>query len=300
MSLIENGWYREMNEQWAGYSVGLKIDKILFEEKSNYQDIIVFKSTTFGNVLVLDGCIQCTERDECCYQEMIAHLPLSCHASPKNVLVVGGGDGGVVREVLKHNSVEKVTLCEIDDKVVEVCKKYLPNMSKSLDDKRCHVHIGDGVQFMKEHKDCFDVIITDAPDPIGAAKGLYEIDYYKCLKAALKPNGIICSQGENMWLDLDIVEKLLSGCRSLFPSTGYAYASMPTYAGGHIGFIMASTNPDIRFNDPVRTYTDTEVNKMEFSFYNTDLHRASFVLPTFAKKVLFPETKNGALHDKDT
>lgn len=305
MSQVESGWYREMNDQWEGYSVGLKIEKVLFEGKSNYQDILVFKSSSFGNVLVLDGCIQCTERDECCYQEMIAHLPLCCHSNPENVLVVGGGDGGVVREVLKHSTVKKVTLCEIDEKVIEVCKEYLPNMANSLKDPRCEVFIGDGVQYMKEHKNCFDVIITDAPDPIGAARGLYELDYYICLKAALKSDGIICSQGENLWLDLPIVEKLLYGCRSLFPRTGYAFAGMPTYASGQIGFVMASTNPDIRFNDPVRPFTEEIVDQLDLKFYNTDIHRAAFVLPTFAKKVLFPKSgtdykASGGAHDKDT
>ncbi|WAR03599.1 SPEE-like protein [Mya arenaria] len=277
MSSIENGWFREMNDQWPGYSVGLKIEKILFEGKSPYQDILVFQSSTFGNVLVLDGCIQCTERDECCYQEMIAHLPINCHPDPKQVLVVGGGDGGVVREVLRHPGVDKVTLCEIDEKVIEVCKMYLPNMAVSMSDPRCHVHVGDGVQFMKEHKNCFDIIITDAPDPIG----------------------------ENLWLDLPIVEQLLYGCRSLFPSTGYAFAGMPTYASGQIGFVMASTNPDVTFNEPLRVLSDEEIAEMGLKFYNSDLHRAAFVLPQFAKKVLYPAVngdggKKTAVHDADT
>lgn len=296
MSAIESGWFREMSEQWLGYSVGLKLEKVLVDEKSKYQHILVFKSTSFGNVLVLDGCIQCTERDECCYQEMIAHLPLACHANPTQVLVVGGGDGGVVREVLKHPTVKQVTLCEIDERVIEVSKQYLPNMADSLKDPRVHVNVGDGVKYMKENIGNFDVIITDAPDPIGAAKGLYEEDYYRCLKAALKPDGIICSQGQDIWLDIAYAKDLLNSCRKLFPRTGYAYACMPTYAGGQIGFVMASIKPDIQFDKPLHVYTEEDLEKMDLKFYNSNIHQASFVLPQFAKQVLHPkpsQMKNG-------
>ncbi|XP_052222272.1 spermidine synthase-like [Dreissena polymorpha] len=299
MSTVESGWYLEKNDQWPGYSVGLKIEKVLFEGKSEFQEILVFKSTTFGNVLVLDGCIQCTERDEHCYQEMISHLPINCHPDPKQVLVVGGGDGGVVREVLKYPGIERVTLCEIDQKVIEVCKEYLPSMAGSLSDPRCHVNIGDGIQYMKEHKDSFDIIITDAPDPIGAAKGLYELDYYRCLKAALKPNGIICSQGENLWLDLHVADQLLSSCRSLFPSIGYAFAGIPTYASGQIGFVMASSRPGLDFTKPLRMLSDDELDKMDMKFYNSSIHTASFVLPQFAKKVLFPASNGNSETQKN-
>lgn len=296
---MEGDWFYEKNEQWEGYSVGLKVEKVLFEGKSQYQDILVFKSTTFGNVLVLDGCIQCTERDECSYQEMIAHLPLFAHPEPRNVLVVGGGDGGVVREVLRHKEVEKVTLCEIDEKVIEVCKQYLPNMANSLEDPRCEVHIGDGVEYMKQHKNCFDVIITDAPDPIGAAKGLYELDYYRCLKNALKDSGILCSQGENIWLDLDIADNLLKCCRNLFPNTAYAVASMPTYASGQIGFVMASNSPDIKLHNPCRVLIPSEIEKLGLKYYSTYMHKAAFVLPNFAKKVLLKDG-DGQIHAPDT
>ncbi|KAL3858098.1 hypothetical protein ACJMK2_012709 [Sinanodonta woodiana] len=289
MSFIRDGWFWETNEQWPGFGVGLGVEKVLYQEKSKYQDILVFKSTTFGNVLVLDGCIQCSDRDEFCYQEMIVHLPLCCHSDPRQVLVVGGGDGGVVREILKHPSVERVVLCEIDEMVVEVSKKFLPNMAKCLSDPRVQIHIGDGIKFTEEHKAEFDIIITDAPDPIGAAIDLYKEGYYKSLRAALKPNGIICSQAENLWIDLHVATALFQQCQRLFPRAGYAFAGMPTYASGQIGFVLATTNPDIDFADPCKKLTEEQIKAMDLRFYNTDVHKAAFVLPQYAKEAMMKQ-----------
>lgn len=287
MACIEGKWFREENESWAGYSQSYQIEEVLHHAKSKYQEILVFRSKSFGNVLVLDGIVQCSERDEFAYQEMIAHLPLNCHSNPKKVLVVGGGDGGVVREVLKHN-VQSVVLCEIDEEVVEVSKKYLTEMSKSFGDPRLKVFIGDGVQFMKQNKGEFDVIITDAPDPIGVAKGLFETDYYNSMKTALAPGGIVCSQGESFYFDLEFIIGFLAMARTAFPRVGFAYTMMPSYTGGHIGFVMCSTSPDVVFEEPVRCYTDEEISQMDLRYYNTAIHRAAFVLPQFVKKALEP------------
>lgn len=290
MALIDGKWFREENEQWAGYSVGLEIEEILVMERSPYQEILVFKSKAFGNVLVLDGVIQCTERDEFAYQEMIAHLPLNCHPNPRKVLVVGGGDGGVVREVLKNPLVQEVVLCEIDEKVVEVCKKHLPDMADSFNNPRMQLFIGDGIKYMKEHSSAFDVIITDAPDPIGPAADLFEAEYYNNMKKALKPDGIICCQGENMYLDLPLIKKLMTFSREIFPQVVYGFTAMPTYTGGHIGFVLCSLNPGTNFREPLKTYTDEELNQMKLRYYNSDIHRACFCLPQFAKKELYPVT----------
>ncbi|CAL1703047.1 unnamed protein product [Somion occarium] len=157
---IRDGWFREISSQWPGQAMTLKVRKILHVEQSLYQDVLVFESETYGNVLVLDGVIQVTERDEFSYQEMIAHLPLASHPNPKKVLVIGGGDGGVVREVLKHETVEQVVLCDIDEAVVRVSKQYLPHMSSLLNDPRVTVFIGDGFKFLAENTATYDVIIT--------------------------------------------------------------------------------------------------------------------------------------------
>ncbi|XP_052074843.1 spermidine synthase-like isoform X1 [Mytilus californianus] len=290
MAVINGKWFREENDQWAGYSASLEIEEILYKERSEYQEIFVFKSKSFGNVLVLDGVIQITERDEFAYQEMIANLPLNCHPNPQKVLIVGGGDGGVVREVLKHPSIQKVVLCEIDEKVVEVSKKYLPHLAQSFDNPRMELFIGDGIQYMKDHKNEFDVIITDAPDPIGPAVGLYEEDYYNNMKNALNPDfGIICCQAENLYLDLPFIEKLMEVSRKIFPKADYGLTLVPTYTGGHIGFILCSSNPDTCFREPLMTYTDAEIKERNLKYYNTDVHRACFTLPQFAKEKLFPD-----------
>jgi spermidine synthase len=167
MNAHKVGWFTELSSLWPGQAFSLEVEEILVDLKSNYQHIFIFKSKTYGTCLALDGILQCTERDEFSYQEMITHLALFCHPEPKKVLVIGGGDGCVVREVLKHQYVESVTLCEIDRKVVELCKQHLPFSSSSLDHPKCHIHIGDGLKFMEQHQNEFDVIITDSSDPFG-------------------------------------------------------------------------------------------------------------------------------------
>ncbi|RDB18793.1 Saccharopine dehydrogenase [NADP(+), L-glutamate-forming] [Hypsizygus marmoreus] len=191
---IVDGWFREISSQWPGQAMTLKVNKILHVEKSLYQDVLVFESQTFGNVLVLDGVIQCTERDEFSYQEMIAHLPLASHPNPKKVLVIGGGDGGVVREVLKHDTVEQVVLCDIDEAVPRVSKQYLPHMSGLLADPRVTVFIGDGFKFLADNEATYDVIITDSSDPVGPAESLFQKPYFQLLHDALTPGGHISTQ----------------------------------------------------------------------------------------------------------
>ncbi|KAJ1961793.1 putrescine aminopropyltransferase, partial [Dimargaris xerosporica] len=169
------------------------VKEVLHQEKTPYQDILVFESTNHGNVLVLDGIIQCTERDEFVYQETITHVPLFAHPNPKKVLVIGGGDGGVLREIVKHDLVEEVVLCEIDEAVIRVCKKYLPAMAVGFKHPKVKVHVGDGFEYMKRNTDTFDVIITDSNDCIGPAAVLYQTSYYKLLHSALTETGMICN-----------------------------------------------------------------------------------------------------------
>ncbi|XP_041349050.1 spermidine synthase-like isoform X1 [Gigantopelta aegis] len=288
-SHIDRTWFREVNTAWDGYSVSLGIEEILYDEKSKYQDIMVFKSTSFGNVLVLDGTIQCTERDEFTYQEMISHLPLNSHPNPVKVLVIGGGDGGVVREVLKYSSVENVTLCEIDEKVIEVSKQFIPSMSSCLSDPRVTIHCGDGISYVTEHTEEFDVIITDASDPVGPAEGLYELTFYEKLKNALRPDGVICCQGETPWFDLPLIKNVIGYCRQCFPTVEYALGNTPTYTGGSIGYILCGTNPARDLKIPIRHFNDVELDAMNIKYYSPEIHQSAFVLPRFVKKVLTEE-----------
>ncbi|ESP00939.1 hypothetical protein LOTGIDRAFT_200547 [Lottia gigantea] len=286
-SKIDGNWFREADDEWRGYCTSLEIEEILYHEKSDFQDILVFKSVSFGRVLVLDGVIQCTERDEFSYQEMIAHLPLNSHQDPKKVLVVGGGDGGVVREVLKYPTVEEVILCEIDQKVIDVCKKFIPSMAACLNDPRVTVQVGDGIKYLESKKGEFDVIITDAPDPMGPGVVLYEKKFYEELNQALKPKGIICSQGQCLWFDLDTIIKVLKQAKEIFPVYAYASGYTPTYTGGHMGYIICSNDKSVNLKEPIRNFTYEQLDEMKMRYYCPDLHRACFnVLPYFARKEL--------------
>ncbi|KAJ1678005.1 putrescine aminopropyltransferase, partial [Spiromyces aspiralis] len=214
---IKNGWFRETAQLWPGQAMSLEVNEILHVEKSKYQDVLVFQSKTYGNVLVLDGVIQATERDEFSYQEMITHLPMMAHPNPKRVLVIGGGDGGVLREIIKHDCVEEAVLCDIDEAVIRVSQKYIPSMAIGFQHPKVKVHIGDGFQFLQDQVNSFDVIITDSSDPVGPAESLYQARYYELMKNALREGGIICTQGECQWLHLDIIKEVIDFARELFP-----------------------------------------------------------------------------------
>ncbi|KAL5513867.1 hypothetical protein ACEPAG_2628 [Sanghuangporus baumii] len=278
---IADGWYREISSEWPGQALTLKVNKILHVEKSKYQDVLVFESATYGNVLVLDSVTQCTERDEFSYQEMIAHLPLACHPNPKRVLVIGGGDGGVVREVLKHDSVESVVLCDIDEAVVRVSKQFLPNMSSLLCDARVTVFIGDGFKFLAENAAKYDVIITDSSDPDGPAASLFSKPYFRRVYDALTPDGIACSQSECLWIqkDLPLIRELHVVHAAIFPTVHYAFVSVPTYPGGQIGFTVAAKSARCNVKTPLRKV-------MGCRYYNAEVHGAAFTLPEFGRALL--------------
>jgi spermidine synthase len=263
----------------------LKVKNVIHHEKSKYQDVLVFESTDYGTVLVLDNVIQCTERDEFSYQEMITHLAMFSHPNPKKVLVIGGGDGGVLREVIKHDSVEEAVLCDIDEAVIRLSKKYLPSMAISYQHPKVKVHIGDGFKFLDDYKNEFDVIITDSSDPEGPAESLFQKPYFELLFGALKEGGVITTQAENQWLHLPLITKLKKDCKEVFPTVEYAYTTIPTYPSGQIGFMVCCKDASRDVKTPVRTFTPEEEEKL-FRYYNADIHKASFVLPTWVRIAL--------------
>ncbi|KAG7881007.1 hypothetical protein KL905_002127 [Ogataea polymorpha] len=284
--MIKDGWFAEVSDtMWPGEAMSLKVNKILYSQKSKYQDVLVFESSNYGNVLVLDGAIQATERDEFSYQEMIAHLALNSHPNPKKVLVIGGGDGGVLREVVKHECVEEAVLCDIDEDVIAVSKKYLPEMSKSYSHPKVRVHIGDGFKFLNDYKNCFDVIITDSSDPEGPAESLFQKPYFELLKEALTEKGVISTQAESIWLHLNIIKDLKKTCKDVFPVVEYAYCTIPTYPSGQIGFMVCSKDPKVDVTKPLRS-VDEETERKLYKYYSSDIHKASFVLPNFAREAL--------------
>lgn len=283
--MFRNNWFCEASDSWPGQALELQIDEILYEGKSKFQNILVLKSRSYGNILVLDGVIQVTERDECAYQEMICHIPLMAHPNPKRVLVVGGGDGGCIREILKHSCVDSVDLVEIDDAVLQLSKKYFPKLSKDLDNEKVTIHIMDGFEFLEnsENESRYDVIISDTSDPEGPAAQLFEQRYFELLYKALAPNGIVSLQAsENVWLRINILEELQSICKKVFPVAKYCTTCVPTYTSGQLGIMVCAKNPATDVMHPIREFNLS--NQLEY--YTAALHSASFVLPTFARKFI--------------
>jgi len=286
MDLIVNGWFHERGSLWPGQAMSIQVKEILYHGRSKFQDVLIFSSTNYGNVLVLDGVIQVTERDEFSYQEMMAHIPLFAHPNPEKVLVIGGGDGGILREIAKHPGVKEIYICEIDEDVIIFSKKYLPTLAEGYQDPRVTVKIMDGAKFMEDNQDVFDVIITDSSDPIGPASVLFETPFYNAMHKSLRDGGIVCTQGESVWLHLDIIKPLMDSIRQTYSTVEYAYTTIPSYPSGQIGFIIAGKNRG-SCKKPLREPSDEQTEKLKY--YSSEIHEASFVLPAFAKKSICEE-----------
>jgi spermidine synthase len=271
-------WLKEMQIENAAMTY--KVKETLVRKKTKYQDLAILDTEAFGRMLVLDGIIQTTIKDEFIYHEMITHIPLFTHPSPKKVLVVGGGDGGVIREILKHSSVEKAVLCEIDGDVVEECRKYLPEISHALDDSRCEIFIGDGIKYVMEHKNEFDVIIVDSTDPFNIAEGLFGGNFYKDIFNALTEDGMFIAQTETPFFLPDTVRKVYNDAKSIFPVTKMFMAAIPTYPGGYWSFTIGSKKYDPSMADI------TKIPEMNTKYYTPELHTASFVLPKYVKDII--------------
>jgi len=214
---------------------------------------------------------------------MMAFLPLNSHPCPKSVLIIGGGDGGVAREVVKHPLVERVVLCEIDEAVVRASKQFLPFMSSSFSDPKVELKIEDGIEFVKNCSEKFDVVITDSSDPFGPAEGLFNLEYYQSLYNVLESGGVFCSQAEDFWLDLDVVVSLNKTCKKLFQSVSYASVMVPTYPSGQIGFLIGSKQIPRKFDCPVIPLKADYLKDLRY--YSLDVHRSAFVLPKFVQEV---------------
>eukprot|EP00624_Nannochloropsis_granulata_P004034 evm.model.NODE_30254_length_36531_cov_26.204018.10 len=291
LDLIKEGWFEETQSFWSGQRFSLQVEKVLFHARSDFQDVLLFQSTSYGKVLVLDGVIQATERDEMAYQEMIVHMPLFAHPIPRKVLIIGGGDGGVLREVAKHPSVEVIHMCEIDKMVIDVSKKFMSNtLASSYDDPRLTLVVDDAAKFItKEGHETYDCIVVDSSDPVGPAEALFEPAFFRSLHQALNPNGIICTQAECQWLHLDFIAKVYKSCCDIFTQVEYAYTSIPTYPSGQIGFMLLSNSTSSgEAQAPLRTPARTPSSDVQakLKFYNPALHTAAFALPEFARRKL--------------
>ena len=268
----------------VGPSFGFTVETTehLYTARSPYQQIDIYQTAHCGKLMLLDGIIQFTEYDEFAYQEMLAHLPLFAHPCPERVLVIGGGDGGILREIAKHDCVKRIDLCEIDAMVIEAAKKFVPSMSCGFDDPRVAVHIADGSKFVADKESEYDVIIVDSTDPVGPGESLFNAEFYSKMKRALKPDGVIASHSESIYLHPAVIKRLMRINLDLFGSYNYALMLVPTYPTGTIGASVVSCSRDVK--NPVREPDASMLAKLRY--YTPAIHRASFVLPKFAEDFL--------------
>lgn len=271
-------WFTE--KQTASFGITAKIKQTLATVKTDYQQLQIIETEEWGNMLVLDDMVMTTQKDEFVYHEMVAHVPLFTHPNPKHVLVVGGGDGGVIREVLKHKSVEKAVLVEIDGQVIEYSKKYLPTIAGALDDERVDVKIDDGFMYIAESKRAFDVIMVDSTEPVGPAVNLFSQGFYAGISKALKDDGIFVAQTDNPWFKADLIYQVYQDVRDIFPITKVYTANIPTYPSGLWTFTMGS-----KIHHPLKV-KDERFTEIETKYYTPEVHFASFALPKFVKELL--------------
>lgn len=256
----------------------IQFKNVVYQTRSKFQEITILDTEGLGRVLVLDGVTMVTEFDEPAYHEMLAHVALMAHPKPSRVLVIGGGDGGTVREILKHPEVEQVHLCEIDEGVVRVCREYMPSVAGALDDSRVKMYFEDGAKFVADRSNAYEVILVDSTDPIGPGQILFQRPFYQDMKQALSKEGIIASQCESIYLHRLVIEGVYDFAKELFPQTGYCYTLVPTYPSGVIGFMLCSLK-----HDPAKPFNPQRADQLkDLKYYTPDLHQAAFKLPRFA------------------
>lgn len=276
-------WFEEKFEINKGRTLKIEVQDLIEQYDSEFQRIEVYQTKPFGKMLVLDGVIMTTEWDEHSYHEMITHVPMCVHKNPETVCVIGGGDGGTIREVLRHNSVKKVDICEIDGDVIRLCEKHFPSLASSFCDSRVTVYTKDGAEFLKNNKNAYDIIIVDSSDPIGPAEVLFSESFYISIKEALRDDGIAVTQSESFFYHLDIIERLNGYANKNFPVASYYSTVVPTYPSGIIGFTFCSMKyHPIMDLDENRTTPFADSLK----YYNSSIHRGAFQLPSFVKRRL--------------
>ncbi|WP_102348194.1 spermidine synthase [Bacillus sp. Marseille-P3661] len=268
-------WFTE--KQTESFGITVKIKQTLHTEQTEFQKLDMVETEEFGNMLLLDGMVMTTEKDEFVYHEMVAHVPLFTHPNPENVLVVGGGDGGVIREILKHPSVKKATLVDIDGKVIEYSKKFLPSIAGELDNPRVDVQVGDGFMHIAESDNKYDVIMVDSTEPVGPAVNLFTKGFYAGIAKALKEDGLFVAQTDNPWFKADLIRDVQRDVREIFPITRLYIANIPTYPSGMWTFALGSKR-----YDPLEVAED-RFHEIDTKYYTKELHKAAFVLPRFVQ-----------------
>ncbi len=284
MNELKQGRFGNMYHEITPIGAGIAIesDETLFSEQSDFQMVEIHTSKAFGNFLTLDGLMMTTERDEHFYHEMIAHIPLCSHKNPENVLVIGGGDGGTVREILKHKTVKNVDMCEIDGLVIEASKKFLPTISCALNDPRVKIYVEDAIEFIKTKKACYDVVLIDSTDPMGPGEGLFTQDFYNNVKASLREGGIVTPQSEGPFVNQNEMKKMYTLLNKVFKNVSPYCGPIPTYPGGYWSWAFCSDDvTPLSFIDEARA---AEISS-NCKIYNVDLHKGCFAVPNFVKEL---------------
>lgn len=278
----KNKWFIE--EYQGSLSMGFKYNKVLFEEQSPFQHIKIIETKDHGNMLINDNVIMTCDRDEFIYHEMITHVPLFSHNKPETVLVIGGGDGGSIREVLKHQTIKKCIMVEIDEVVVRASRKHLPKIATSFDHPLLELKFEDGASYIADKKNQFDVVIIDSSEPFGPSKALFGDQFYRNVYESLKEDGLVVAQGESMFYSLDFQKSLLKRVQKFKYRTFYNYSNL-SYPNGPWSFLLASKK-----YHPLKDFSKQRVKqaKLDFRYYNNDIHQACFCHPQFSKKSLEP------------
>jgi spermidine synthase len=272
---------------YDSYGQEFRVDELLHEVKTDHQHLIIFHNATFGRVLVLDGIVQTTERDEFIYHEMMAHVPIIAHGQTKRVLIIGGGDGGMLREVTRHPQVSHITQVEIDQQVIDMCRQYLPGHSQgAYDDPRVRIVIDDGINFVRTTSDTFDVIISDSTDPIGPGEALFNDDFYTACKRCLTPGGILVAQNGVAFMQLDEVTTTARRLKRIFKDTHFYGAAVPTYVGGMMTFAWATDDPALRRTDLETLKKRYTAAGLQTQYYNPEIHRSAFALPQYVVEAI--------------
>ena len=272
--------YREdICDGWDQY---FTVDEPLYEEKTAYQHLVIFKNRMLGRILALDGVVQTTQADEFIYHEMVAHVPILAHGGVRRVLIIGGGDGGLLREVLRHRSIASVVQVEIDPSVIELCRRYLPEHSQgAFDDPRATIVIDDGMHFLQHTDLRFDVILTDSTDPEGPAEMLFSHSFYAACKRCLSPGGVLVTQNGVAFLQLDEVRRSANHFSTLFRDWHFYSASVPSYTGGIMAFGWASDDPALRQHEPTILRQRFSRSRITTRYYTPLVHHAAFALPQY-------------------
>ena len=281
----EQNIYKEITP--GGYGIAIKTKNILFSEHSEFQKVEIFDTdSVLGRVLTLDDLMMTTEGDEWHYHEMIAHVPMMHHKCPETVLVIGGGDGGTVREVLKHDTVKKVVLCEIDGMVIDACKKYLPTISCELDNPKCEILVKDAIEYIKDKKNMFDIVLIDSTDPMGPGEGLFTDEFYTNVKESMKAGGIMVAQSESPFANPNEIRNMYAQLRRVFPIVSTYTSNIPTYPGGYWAWAFCSESVQpLSYWDARRGNEITKTSKI----YNKEYHDARFALPNYLKQIISGE-----------